>query len=957
MKQFLSLFLFLVPCLAWAQYPSNGNQKITLGEQTTADGIIWRGVSSDTTLTTKSDTAAYFVLDTVNKKLYFYKASAIPKWNEISGSGGGGAGTVTSITGGTGLTGGTITTSGTLAADTNFLVTRFDTASMLTNYYRSGRTGIIQASDVPTLNQNTTGSAATLTTSRTFQTNLASTSTASFNGSANVTPGVTGTLPVANGGTNASTFTSGSVVFAGSSGTYTQDNSNLFFDNGNDRLGVATNTPTQKLHVVGNAYITNKIGVGLDPAGIGGAVLGLQTTNNNTEYFRGYNATGSTRFGWDLVSDEAVLTLFGNNDVKMRTNGNSYLNGGNVGIGTTSPLNVLQIGSTFPITFNANYPQIHFNSYYSSGYKVVTTGYGSHMYLDGATGKLIYQTGSSSVSAGSDYNPTTKFVIESNGNVGIGTATPTFKLDVNGTGRFSGELTGTSATFSSTVTNNVYSTPGSIATPFFNDVFLLGTTNSYSKIQWGNEFNSTYGTYLRFIVNGASNFNTPVTALTLLPSGAATFSSSVTGNRYIINGSNGNAGQIIQQGDLLGTAGTNLLLQSNTGNAIGFLTNGGTTFNMFINTSGNVGIGTTSPSSKLEIAGFSTGAGLKLNYGNSSGTIEAVNFIANGGANGVIGMQMVSAGVGDLWLGGSGGRTLTLYRDGNVGIGTESPTRGLTINRSGGFASLNIVKGNTTNQIVYLGTGSSGADDLGLLQLSDGGTVRAQIYTGGNSYFNGGNVGIGTTSPAALLDVRSTMRVSGDGINFGSSANDVTLSSIVYTNATGGIDVKSLAKLGLYSAGTERIHITTGGNVGISRTPTTNALEVNGNASKTTAGDWLAHSDSTIKTEIHTVDGALDRINKVRLVSFKYKDEYKLLNPSIKDKFYQNVIAQEYQEIYPDYVYQSGDIFEGKNILQVDTNPMYIDAVASIQELSILVKELSAQVDILKQEIINLKNK
>jgi hypothetical protein len=76
---------------------------------------------------------------------------------------------------------------------------------MLTNYYRSGRTGIIQASDVPTLNQNTTGSAATLTTSRTFQTNLASTSTASFNGSANVTPGVTGTLPVANGGTGSAT--------------------------------------------------------------------------------------------------------------------------------------------------------------------------------------------------------------------------------------------------------------------------------------------------------------------------------------------------------------------------------------------------------------------------------------------------------------------------------------------------------------------------------------------------------------------------------------------------------------------------------------------------------------------------------------------------------------------------------------------------------------------------------
>ncbi len=75
----------------------------------------------------------------------------------------------------------------------------------------------IQAGDVPTLNQNTTGSAATLTTARTFQTNLASTSAVSFNGSANVTPGVTGTLPVANGGTGVTSSTgTGSVVLSAS---------------------------------------------------------------------------------------------------------------------------------------------------------------------------------------------------------------------------------------------------------------------------------------------------------------------------------------------------------------------------------------------------------------------------------------------------------------------------------------------------------------------------------------------------------------------------------------------------------------------------------------------------------------------------------------------------------------------------------------------------------------------
>lgn len=51
----------------------------------------------------------------------------------------------------------------------------------------------------------TAASATKLATARTIRTNLASTSTASFDGSANITPGVTGILPVANGGTGSST--------------------------------------------------------------------------------------------------------------------------------------------------------------------------------------------------------------------------------------------------------------------------------------------------------------------------------------------------------------------------------------------------------------------------------------------------------------------------------------------------------------------------------------------------------------------------------------------------------------------------------------------------------------------------------------------------------------------------------------------------------------------------------
>lgn len=52
--------------------------------------------------------------------------------------------------------------------------------------------------------QDTPASAATLATARTIRTNLATTTAASFDGSANVTPGVTGVLPIVNGGTGAS---------------------------------------------------------------------------------------------------------------------------------------------------------------------------------------------------------------------------------------------------------------------------------------------------------------------------------------------------------------------------------------------------------------------------------------------------------------------------------------------------------------------------------------------------------------------------------------------------------------------------------------------------------------------------------------------------------------------------------------------------------------------------------
>jgi hypothetical protein len=62
-----------------------------------------------------------------------------------------------------------------------------------------------------------------------------------------LTSGVTGVLPYANGGTNASTsWTAGSIIFAGAS-AYAQNNADLFWDNSNNRLGLMTAAPTHTI--------------------------------------------------------------------------------------------------------------------------------------------------------------------------------------------------------------------------------------------------------------------------------------------------------------------------------------------------------------------------------------------------------------------------------------------------------------------------------------------------------------------------------------------------------------------------------------------------------------------------------------------------------------------------------------------------------------------------------------
>jgi len=124
------------------------------------------------------------------------------------------------------------------------------------------------------------------------------------------------------------------------------------------------------------------------------------------------------------------------------------------------------------------------------------------------------------------------------------------------------------------------------------------------------------------------------------------------------------------------------------------------------------------------------------------------------------------------------------------------------------------------------------------------------------------------------------------------------------------------------------------GKVGIQRTPTTYELEVNGNAWKSTAGAWLSNSDRRIKTDIESITGALEKIDRVRLVDFRYNQDYLKTHPEIEDRRYPNVIAQEFAQVFPDEVKSSGQkLPDGSEILQVDTYPLTIYSAAAVQEL------------------------
>jgi hypothetical protein len=361
-------------------------------------------------------------------------------------------------------------------------------------------------------------------------------------------------------------------------------------------------------------------------------------------------------------------------------------------------------------------------------------------------------------------------------------------------GTLTGALTGTSATFSDVI--NLASTTNQTKLSW------LGYNNAYTKITSDVGFDATYnGTYITNNTNAAGNAQ----GNTTIPTWSLELAS---GDSFKIKRS---------------SAGSFTL---------------NTLFNL--NGSGNLGLGVT-PSAwgssfraiqlqDANIFTFLDNGGLQLT---SNAFFNGSNFIYqrtaaatyyNMAASGQHQWSTAPSGTAGNAISFTQAMTLGSNSGLSIGTTTAAAANGLLVQGAATFSStVDILSGNFfryagVTGVIGSGTAISGgtAIQLGIrasneILFAAGGVNERMRIT------SGGNVGIGTTSPTAKLDVAGKFRVTDD---------------IILAQTNGRIDydngVTGALRFYSTSTATERMRITSGGDVGIGTTSPATKLEVNG---------------------------------------------------------------------------------------------------------------------------------
>lgn len=345
-------------------------------------------------------------------------------------------------------------------------------------------------------------------------------------------------------------------------------------------------------------------------------------------------------------------------------------------------------------------------------------------------------------------------------------------------------------------------------------------------------------------------------------------------------------------------------------------------------TGGNVGIGTSTPNAPLHVVGTGSRVMRVINTP-TGGSGWGLFAEANGNASRAI-FGRANRTVGQNY--GVFGQSLS--NRGTGVFGQANATAGITFGVSG------VSRAGSGTGVRGLATNASGSN-VGVL-----GETRSNNGLAGH-FVGGAGVDIdkgttGTNDPALrLLGGQIYLFEQGGGSNF---------ANIGYIDFGGGDD-----GLVLTADGDTRL-FNFGGGVGIGRAVGSNAFEVEGDASKTSAGLWSSNSDARIKTDVRTITDALDTLDRVRLVSFEYEPGYLAKHPVIRDRRYLNVIAQEFARVFPEHVKGSGEyLADGSEILQVDAYPLTIYSAAAVQELRRVVRTQDKRIEDLEARLLMLE--
>ena len=496
------------------------------------------------------------------------------------------------------------------------------------------------------------------------------------------------------------------------------------------------------------------------------------------------DVSGDINFAGSLRSNGNIVTF----SQWTTNNSNVYVGGNsNVGIGTTTPGYPLHVVGTVRCTSNVYVD--------SGGYAAPTTGT-----LGGNGDRLVLWPGSNSLhpyslginantlwySAPSNcqhqwYINGSLGMTLSNNNLGIGTATPGYSLDVAGNLRVAG-------------------TPALL--------MLLSNNNSpYLQIHGSN------GAFVAGIATAA----------------AAHSSDAATGDAIIKTLPPGTTGR--------------LLLQTGSGAS-----------SIAINSNQFVGIGTTTPTTKLDIVGtakitsnLGQGATSLLQLLNGSSNMGFFINLLAGNYNGCVaaGDHAIIAGLnssdtGSIVLGnwGNSNAGIKIDKTGFVGVGTNAPSANFHVTNDVYIAANSGAWNSTAGKGIYMRYSTNGVQDAAYIQ-----SVTRSTTTYQNMILQASNLQLGSTN------------------DFGTATNSV--------------------------------YIRYDGNVGIGTAAPSQKLNVNGTI--LASADVIAYSDRRLKSNITIIDDALKKLHKLSGYTFNTVND---------ERKHTGLIAQEVQEVLPEAVYE-----------------------------------------------------